>query len=86
MPIILNGQVIETRGANKKYPELDNLDELLEKLKKKSITQLAKELGCPQNSLRSRLFKYCSKEQIDGIFKERRYHKRRPGRRKVKVT
>ena len=51
--MILNGQEIKRRGANKKYgAKLDNLDDLYTELKSKSIAQLSKEWDIPYNSIR----------------------------------
>jgi hypothetical protein len=61
------------RGANKKYYQLDDMDELYEKLQLLSIGALAKELGVPQNSIRHRVMKYFPPEWIANIKKDRRY-------------
>ena len=70
------GKEIKKRGANKKYPELDDLDWLYSRLKTMSITQLAKKLEVPQNSIRHRVFSHFPQEWIDSIVKERKYHSR----------
>lgn len=71
----IHGIDLKLRGANKLYPQLDDLDSLFEKLKNKSIGKLAKELDVPQNSIRYRVFKYFPAEWIACIRKDRRYHK-----------
>lgn len=81
------GVEIRTRGANKKYPELDDLDYICKRLEMPNglcITELAKELGVPQNSIRHRLYKYVDPEWIETkLVKARKYHNRDSSPRKV---
>ena len=64
---IFMGKEIQTRGSNKIYEVLDNLDALYEELKKKYRDDLARELGVPYNSLNYIIRKYFPKEWIDNI-------------------
>lgn len=64
---IFMGKEIQTRGSNKRYEVLDNLDALYEELKKKYRDDLARELGVPYNSLNYIIRKYFPKEWIDNI-------------------
>ena len=78
----LKGKEFSTRGSNKEYYELDDLDWLYSLLRKKCITDVAKDLGVPQNSIRWRVFKYFPEEWLNNIVRKRRYHKRRSTPRK----
>lgn len=82
--MIIDGKVVTRRGANKKYPELDDIDKLYDRVRRDQdhpvcITDLAKELGVPQNSIRHRLIDsgLLSEEKIKNIYMKRRAHKRR---------
>ena len=71
----LQGQIIQKRGSNKKYPFLDDLDALYEALKEKSIGELAREWNVPQNSIRTRVMNHFPDEwflemKIDRLGKE----------------
>lgn len=72
--VILFGSKLDVRGSNKKYPELDDLDTLYNKLLTMSIGQLSKELGVPYNSIRHRVHKYFTQEMLDKICRQRKFH------------
>lgn len=80
--MIFNGKVIPRRGSNKKYLELDDVDMLYERVRKDGenpicITDLAKELGVPQNSIRHRLRSILADDQWKNVYHKRARHKRR---------
>jgi hypothetical protein len=76
----LFGSEITPRGSNRKYVELDDLDNLFTILLTKSIGQFAKETGIPYNSIRHRVHKYFTQEMIDKIRRERRFHTKKAGK------
>lgn len=69
----INGQDIVTRPSNKLYHQLDDLDWLFEELKKKTISELAKELDLPQNSVRFRVMQYFPDDWKKQIKKSRKW-------------
>lgn len=74
--MIKNGVFFNVRGSNHKWNILDNLDNLYEMLKTKSIAQVSKELKVPQNSIRYRIFKYFSPQEIKAIKRQRAFHRK----------
>ena len=72
----INGQWIQVRGSNKKYPILDDLDALFEMLKVKTKMQVAKELGVPFGSLNYIINKYFPEEWLKLIRIQRRPHRK----------
>lgn len=81
-----NGQEFNLRNSNHKYYMLDDLDMLFERLKEVSVGKLAKELNVPQNSIRYRVMRYFTEEQIAAIKKDRRYHRKRKTSEPVVAT
>ncbi len=82
MAIVLKGQIIHTRGSNKLYEHIDNLDDLYVTLQKMSMAQAAKFYKVPPNSIRHRVEKYFPQEWKDTICYQREPHKNtRKGRR-----
>lgn len=78
--IKVNGQELEIQSNNCLYSVLNDIDLLYEKLKTMHITQLAKELQVPQNSIRFRVHKYfplIDAEWEKNIVKGRKYHRNR---------
>lgn len=73
----INGRDVILRGSNHKHTCLDDLDKILDMLKTKSMAQLAKELSVPANSIRYRLHRYCSEEQLAAITKQRCFHQKK---------
>ncbi len=69
------GNWIEVRNSNRDHTVLDDLDNLYDLLLKKSMAQVAKELGVPANSIRHRVYKYFTSEMRDNLYRERRFHK-----------
>lgn len=85
--MIIDGKEVPRRGSNKKYPELDDVDALYERVRKDQddpicITDLARELGVPQNSIRHRLL-LLSEEKRDNFYMKRKPHRRKVGKRKL---
>ena len=68
------GMNFSTRGSNKKYVELDDLDNLYEMLKEKSRDEISKELNIPYNSINYVVRKYFPPEWIANI-KVKRFRK-----------
>lgn len=76
MPVKINGQVIATRGSNKVYYQLDDLDWLYVQLQTMTMAQLARALGIGRNSrnvIRHRVDRYFPDEWKANIvsYKER---------------
>jgi hypothetical protein len=70
--MIIHGKEIPKRGSNKKYFELDNLDNLYQELQKKSIDDLSRELNVPYNSINWRVTQNFPKEWKNNIVRKRR--------------
>ena len=75
----LFGNEWKPRGSNKKYPELDDLDQLYDELLHNSMAQVAKNKGVPPNSIRHRVHKYFTQEMKDKIARQRRFHTKSAG-------
>lgn len=73
----IQGKQLQLRGSNHKYWQLDNLDELFETLKVKSIGEFCKETNIPYNSVRYRCQRYFTEEMLNQIKKDRKYHKKK---------
>lgn len=71
--MIVNGKKLNLRKSNHKYDCLDNIDELYKVLLTKSIGELSRETGIPNNSIRYRTRRYFTEDQLASIKKDRRY-------------
>ena len=70
----INGEYVKKkRRANKKYFELDDLDQLFEDLQKESRDEYAKRKGIPYNSVNHMVQTYFPKEWLAKI-KVKRIH------------
>ncbi len=75
----LQGKEFSPRRANHKWFQLDDLDNLYKLLLEKCQSDVAKELGVPQNSIRYRFEKYFPEEWKENINRKRKPHtKNRP--------
>lgn len=72
----VNGRELHLRPSNHKHWVLDDLDKLFEMLKVKSMSEVAKELNVPANSIRYRITRYLSDEQLAQIKQGRRFHQK----------
>lgn len=70
----LNGKFIVPRGSNKKYSQLDDLDEVYNLLLLHCPADVARMKGVPYNSLRYLIVKYLSPEQQANINWKRQPH------------
>lgn len=59
---------------NKKYPQLDDLDQLYTDLQKESIDDYSDRTGIPYNSINYRVKKYFTPEMEVNIIQKRRRH------------
>lgn len=73
----IQGKQLQLRGSNHKYWQLDNLDELFETLKAKSIGEFCKETNIPYNSVRYRVERYFTDEMKAAIKRDRKPHKKK---------
>ena len=74
---VKDGRVFYTRGSNKLYTQLDDLDELLELLKVDCPADVARAKGVPYNSLRHIIVTYYTEEEQEMINWKRRRHSNR---------
>lgn len=72
----IHGKDYKIRGANKKYPFLDDLDYLYSLLKEKCVKDLADELGVGSGCISYRIDKYFPEEWKKNIKRKRRKHKK----------
>jgi len=64
---IFQGNEFRIRGSNKKYHQLDNLDQLHEDLIRESIDEYSKRTGIPYNCIAYIVKKYFPQEWLDDI-------------------
>lgn len=70
------GKEFFLRGSNKKYKDLDDLDWLFEQLQIMSIGQFCKKFNYPYNSVRYRVRRYFTEDQLALIKKDRAFHQK----------
>lgn len=70
------GKLIPTRGSNKSYPQLDDLDALLEMLVVDCPADVARKLGVPANCVRFLIDRWFTEEDKARVNWKRARHRK----------